>query len=109
MSELVWFPGALGAVFNSPIGPVAKDLARRALAVESAAKVNASHPPPSVRGSGPAVQSGRLRASITWQFGHDAYGLYVDVGTGVEYAPYLEDANILDRPFLKPALSAGSI
>ena len=124
MSELIWDTAALGLFFRSPEGAVGRDLARRAVAVESAAKVNASGRP------GPNVQTGRLRSSITWAFGADAIGLYVDIGTNVEYAPYVELGHpntahvyptrdggfgyVSDRPtrpypFLRPALSAGAI
>lgn len=103
---LVWNDAALVAFLRGGSGTVARDLAQRAIRVETAAKLNASHSRPSVRGSGPAVRSGRLRASIGWQLGEDSQGLYAEIGTNVEYAPYLEDPAILDRPFLKPALAA---
>jgi hypothetical protein len=86
---------------------VARDLARRSIAVESQAKLNASHPRPSVRGSGPAVRSGRLRSSIAWQLGRDELGLYSDVGSNVVYAYRVEVD--YDRPYLKPALNAARI
>lgn len=122
MSELVWDQAAILALFNSPSGFIAKDLARRAVAVESAAKVFASGV-----GGGPQVQTGRLRSSITWGFGEDELGLYVDVGSNVEYAPYVElghpnTAHVYPRrgggfgyvsdrptkayPFMRPALPA---
>jgi phage gpG-like protein len=125
MSELVWDEAALFAVLNSPSGFVARDLLRRGVAVESAAKVYASGV-----GGGPHVQTGRLRASITHQLGEDPLGLYVDIGTNVEYAPYVElghpnTAHVYPRrgggfgyvsdrptkayPFLRPALKAGAI
>lgn len=85
MSSLVWDTAELEATFNSPGGFVAKDLARRAVAIESAAKVFASGV-----GGGPQVQTGRLRSSITWALGEDELGLYADIGTNVEYAPYVE-------------------
>lgn len=106
MSEIVWDSAALAAIFNSPQGFVAKDLARRAVNVESEAKRIASQPPPSRRGTGPSVRSGLLRGSISWTLGEDAEGIYAEIGTNVEYAPYLEDPDILDRQFLKPALPA---
>jgi hypothetical protein len=106
VSYLVWNDLILSQFFRSPSGAIARDLAARAVRVETAAKMNASHTPPSVRGSGPAVRTGRLRASINWALGEDAIGLYADVGTPVVYAPYLEDPDILDRPFLRPSLNA---
>lgn len=123
MSDLVWDSAALEAVLNSPSGFIAKDLLRRGVAVESAAKVYASG-----TGGGPHVQTGRLRSSITHALGEDALGLYCDIGTNVEYAPYVElghpnTAHVYPRrgggfgyvsdrptkayPFLRPALPAG--
>lgn len=103
---LIWNEAALQAFIRGKDGAVAQDLARRAIRVETAAKVNASHSPPSVPGSGPAVRTGRLRASIAWQLGEDGEGLYAEIGTNVVYAPYVEINN--NRPFLKPALAAAS-
>jgi hypothetical protein len=83
-------------------GPVARDLSRRAIRVESAAKLNASGRP------GPRVQTGRLRSSISWTLGVDGRGLYAVVGTNVVYAKWVELGS--DRappyPFLRPALRA---
>lgn len=73
---------------------VGKDLARRAIAVESSAKRRASGRP------GPNVITGRLRGSITWRLGEENGEPYADVGTSVEYAPYVERL----YPFLLPAL-----
>jgi hypothetical protein len=84
-------------------GGVATDLARRAIAVESQAKVNASGRP------GPRVDTGRLRSSITWRLGEDAQGVYADIGTGVPYGRILElglTRNGARYPFLEPALEA---
>lgn len=82
-------------------GPVMQDLARRAIAVESAAKENASG-----GGIGPEVRTGRLRGSITWRAGEDGTSPYVDVGSAVEYAPYVEfgTSRMSARPYLAPAL-----
>lgn len=104
MTDVVWYEAALHELLNGPSGAVARDLSRRAIRVESQAKINASHAPPSVRGSGPAVHTGRLRASITWTLGMDALGLYADVGSPVVYARRVEVD--YDRPFLKTALVA---
>lgn len=96
-------------------GPVVRDLSRRAIAVESAAKRNASEPPRegpntgSEPGRGPAVRTGRLRASITWRLGRDVTP-YADVGSAVHYAPYVElgTSRMDARPFLRPALAAAA-
>lgn len=81
---------------------VAADLAKRAIRVESAAKVNASGAP------GPNVRTGRLRGSLTWAPGEENGEPYVDVGTNVEYAPYVElgTSRMSARPYLRPALEA---
>lgn len=89
-------------------GPVARDLVRRGIRVEAAAKRRATGAPPSQPGQGPGVVTGRLRGSITWRLLADAEGPYVDVGTAVFYAPFLELGTryIKPRPFLVPALQA---
>lgn len=85
--------------------PVAADLARRAIRVESQAKVYAT----GVDG-GPNVRTGRLRGSITWRLGEDSEGVYADVGTAVHYGFWLEvkDPAKGGRPFLRPALKAAA-
>lgn len=102
--EIHFDENALNELLKSPEGPVGKDLAGRALRVESSAKLHASGRP------GPNVQTGRLRSSITWAMSRDGLGLYADIGTAVEYAKYVEEGS--DRapayPFLKPALAAAS-
>lgn len=83
-------------------GPVMGDLVKRAIRVEAAAKQNASGRP------GPKVRTGRLRASITWRADHDAEGPYIDIGTAVVYAPFVElgTSRAPAYPFLRPALEA---
>lgn len=104
MTGIVWHDAALRALLESEGGPVGRDLSRRAIRVESAAKNNATHRP------GPRVQTGNLRSSITWQIASDAAGLYADVGTNVFYGLYLElgTVNMQPYPFLVPALSAAA-
>jgi hypothetical protein len=86
---------------------VVKDLVRRAILVESAAKIGWSSPP-SQPGQKPAVRTGRLRDSITWRPGIDGLSPYVDVGSAVVYAPYVElgTSRMAARPYLRPALEA---
>lgn len=86
--------------------PILHDLSRRAIRVESAAKRIASNASPSSPGQGPGVITGRLRASITWRPGSDDISPFVDVGTAVHYAPFLElgTRKMAARPFLRPAL-----
>ena len=83
-------------------GPVMRDLAKRAIRVESSAKRYASGV-----GGGPNVRTGRLRDSIAWRPGSD-HTPYVDIGSAVEYAPYVElgTSRAHARPFLRPALEA---
>lgn len=89
-------------------GPVTLDLAKRAILVQNAAKLNARHTPPSQPGSGPAIRTGRLWGSITWRLGQDAISPYADVGSAVFYAPFVELGTryMAARPFLRPALEA---
>ena len=96
--------------------PVMGDLVRRAIRVEAQAKHNASQAPMgpgmgSPPGHGPAVRTGRLRASITWRPGQDALSPYVDIGSAVHYAPYVElgTSRMAARPFLRPALEAARV
>lgn len=91
-------------LLRGPNGEVAGELARRAIRVEAAAKVNATDRP------GPRVRSGRLRGSVTWRLGQDSEGLFADIGTAVLYAPYLEygTSRMPAYPFLRPALSAAA-
>ena len=91
------------------VGPIMKDLVRRAIRVEASAKQHATSPvSPSLPGTGPAVRSGRLRGSITWRPGADTVSPYVDVGSAVFYAPFVElgTSRMAARPFLRPALEA---
>lgn len=66
-------------------GPVMENLVRRAIRVEAAAKRNATG-----YGAGPKVRTGRLRASIGYRVGEDGSSPFVDIGTGVHYAPFVE-------------------
>lgn len=85
MSGLIlWDDIALTAYMRDPFDAVGRDLDRRAIQVESAAKINASGRP------GPNVITGRLRASITWRAGEDALGQFRDIGSDVYYAPFVE-------------------
>lgn len=106
VSRVILNPAGIQRLFNSPDGEMAKNLARRAIRVESQAKVNASGRP------GPRVRTGRLRSSIHWELVAESNGvggsLYARVGSTVSYAIYVEKGT--DRapayPYLVPALSA---
>jgi len=87
---------ALAELFTSPAGEVARDLQRRALQVDRAAKQLCP------------VDTGRLRSSITNEIGQDGDGLVATIGTNVEYAPHVElgTSKMAAQPFLLPALEA---
>lgn len=93
-------PAALAILLKSPAGPVGTDLIRRCIRVQNQARLNASGRP------GPRVQTGRLRASITYRILSGPEGIYGEVGTNVEYAAGLEYGNPphLIRPRTKQAL-----
>jgi len=95
-TRVVFDESALNDLFDSPSGPVGKDLARRAIKVERAAKRLAP------------VDTGRLRSSVTHELGSDEQGLVARIGTNVDYAPHLEygTRRMRARPFLRPALGA---
>lgn len=97
MSYVEFNGDALAELFTSPAGEVAKDLQRRALQVDRAAK-----------GLCP-VDTGRLRSSINNEIGQDGDGLVAIIGTNVEYAPYVElgTSRMEPQAFLLPALEAG--
>lgn len=87
---------ALHRLFNSETAVVGKELARRAVKVDRAAKQLCP------------VDTGRLRSSITWQLATDAKGLHAVVGTDVLYAPFVElgTRSTSAQPYLRPALAA---
>lgn len=104
--RLVLSDAAIDNLLSDEHGVVAQDLRRRALNVESQAKLNASGRP------GPNVQTGRLRSSITHELvKRDDGTLVARVGTNVEYARFVEEGT--DRappyPYLRPALEAARI
>jgi phage gpG-like protein len=102
-----WNDAQLERLLRGPQGPVARDLARRAVRVESRAKVLATG-----TGGGPRVRTGRLRASITWRVERRLWSgdLWAWVGTNVEYARFVElgTSRAPAYPFLRPALSAAA-
>lgn len=53
------------------------------------------------------VDTGRLRSSIVMKRGRDGRGFYVEVGTSVTYAPFVEFGTSKQRaqPFLTPAIA----
>jgi len=103
---------AMARLFNDPNGGLARDLGRRAIRVQNAAKLNATGR--TVEGAnnpgnrGPRVDTGRLRSSIAFEVTRDGEGIVARVGTNVEYGFYLETGlrNGATYPFLRPALPA---
>jgi len=107
---------ALHELMTDPNGPVGRDLSRRALNVESQAKLNATgiavEGANNPEGRGPRVDTGRLRSSITHELVTREDGtLVARVGTNVEYGEHLEKGlpNGNTYPFLTPALPAAAI
>lgn len=56
------------------------------------------------------VDTGRLRSSIVMRKGRDGMGFYVEVGTSVSYAPFVEfgTSRMRAQPFLLPAVAMAS-
>lgn len=103
---LVWNEAEYVALTRGPAGAVARDLSRRGIRIEAAAKSFATG-----QGDGPHVRTGRLRSSISWALGEDAVSIFVDVGSNVEYAGYVElgTSRMRPYPYLRPALAAGIV
>ncbi|MFJ1539288.1 HK97 gp10 family phage protein [Micromonospora chalcea] len=83
MARVVWNHAEAERLLNSQAGPVGRDLHRRGRTVERGAKRRCPVSEDGSNGNPP----GHLRDSITAsEVGRDAAGLYVDVGTDVDYA-----------------------
>lgn len=97
--ELVLSESAIHAVLgvNGLVGPM---LARVGVFGESRAKYYASG-----NEGGPNVDTGRFRSSLTWRLGEDGEGPYVEIGSNVEYAAFLElgTSRMAARPSIIPA------
>lgn len=104
--KLVWNEAEYVSLTRGPHGAVARDLARRGVRIEAAAKSFATG-----NQGGPHVRTGRLRSSISWALGEDSLSLFVDVGSNVEYAAYVElgTSRAKPYPYLRPALRAGIV
>jgi phage gpG-like protein len=104
--KLYWNEAEYLSLTRGPQGGVARDLARRGVRIEASAKSYATG-----NGGGPHVRTGRLRSSISWALGWDALSIFVDVGTNVEYAAYVElgTSRAKPYPYLRPALRAGIV
>lgn len=103
--------GELKRMLMGPNGPVMKELAQTGIRITNSVKAHATERP------GPRVRSGRLRGSITWRLGEDSRSPYVDIGTNVFYAPFVELGHNIVRggrvvghappyPFLVPGMLA---
>jgi hypothetical protein len=94
-----FFEAPLTLLLRGANGEVARDLAVRAVRVESAAKLIAT--------TAPRVRTGRYRSSIGWRLGIDTLGLYAEIGSKVPYARILEDGSPPHeiRPRTKQALA----
>lgn len=88
---------ALSRMFSSPSGDVALFLTKKAIKVAGIAKRNCP------------VDTGRLRASITWELILLAGVITARVGTIVVYAIFVElGTRFMEaQPFLRPALIEG--
>lgn len=86
---------AVQKLFTEPNSGLAKNMAKRAVAVTTAAKMNLSRPPR-------RVNTGLLRASITWEF------IFVNgvpgfrVGTNVKYGRFVHDGTGIYGPKGQP-------
>lgn len=91
--------GALHAALGTH-GPVGIMLARIGVKFESRAKYYASG-----NEGGPNVDTGRFWSSLTYQLGEDGEGPYVECGSNVEYAIFLElgTSRMDARPSIVPA------
>lgn len=100
MAAVRVIPNELGLqqLLKSPTGGVARALARKAIKVETIAKV--------IITEDGLVDTGRYRASIAWRLGRDGLGLYADVGSNLDYARFLEEGTSPHeiRPRTKQAL-----
>ncbi len=85
MTVVRFYEPTLAQLLKGPTGHVARDLAVRAVKVESAAKLIATN--------APRVRTGRYRSSIAWRLGVDGLGVYAEVGSSVPYARILEEGS----------------
>lgn len=96
VDRVVLDQAAIARLLTGPESIVGRDLARRAVKVESAAKRLCP------------VDTGRLRASITHSLERDGKGLVAFVGSNVHYAIFQELGTrfVRAQPYLRPALRA---
>lgn len=81
-------------IYESPLGPMARELTKQGIKVQSAARKNLNGGV-----SGPRrVNTGLLRTSINTELGADAQGLVVKVGTKLHYAIYIHEGTGIYGP-----------
>lgn len=103
---------AMARLFNNPSNGIGRDLGRRGLRVQNAAKLNATgRTVPGAnnpQGRGPRVDTGRLRSSISFEVFVENGVVVCRIGTNVYYGFLLETGlrNGATYPFLRPALAA---
>lgn len=96
-SKIEWNEPEFQRLFSHSNGDMVADLSRRGNAISNQTKQTLT-----VEGH---VDTGRLRASYTFVVDSDGEGVYVDVGSNVDYAPYVEAR----FPHLVPSINAGAI
>ncbi len=94
MNKVTTDTDAIYKFMNNTRGPVARDMRRRGRNVKAYAKNIV------------AVDTGRLKKSIDSRLLEDGHGIYVEVGSEVEYAIYVEYEVNGNHSFLRPALKA---
>lgn len=138
MTDVTFDDSALEYLIHSPDGPIGRDLERRTVEVETAAKRLLSLPGAgrtystgfftdaegkvhpvgsrvphraSAPGEPPAVDTGLLRASIRHEMVIEGGDIVGYVGSDVRYSLYLSlgTRRMAPRPFLPPALEAARI
>ena len=88
-------PVAVNKLLHSPVGPVARDLIKRGVRVQTRARRNLG----GSTGVGPKrVDTGLLRASIATQLRTDGTELAVRVGTNVRYSRWVHDGTGIYGP-----------
>ena len=88
---------AIYKMMHDQRGPVARDMKRRGRNVKALAKVKVP------------VDTGALKKSITSRMLEDNHSIYVEIGSELDYAVYVELGtryNNGGQPFLRPALKA---
>jgi len=88
-------PAQIDYILHSPVGPVARDLIKRGVKVQSRARRNLG----GATGSGPKrVDTGLLRASIATQLVTSGPELAMRVGTNVYYSRWVHDGTGIYGP-----------